>query len=165
MFLLVLLLVDLFNKSFNALNFKNICFGYFESLKLRKDYTFTLSENDCLNLWCCYDVSESQCYHPDSTYQCLQEGGTCVSTSEQDCNRGIITQGRLENIGFCRLLLKTLSYCSCIYACWSPNGTTSCFSGSNQCALACRSDFSRNTREIAYKFQSISLTQSEVILI
>ena len=38
---------------------------------------------------CCWD--EGQCYHPDNTFACLEQGGTCVSETNTNCNRGITT--------------------------------------------------------------------------
>jgi len=49
-------------------------------------------EEDCLWLDCCFDVNENSCYHPDSTFECLELGGKCVplAADKNQCNRGII---------------------------------------------------------------------------
>jgi len=59
---------------------------------------FGIGMNDCTALNCCFDESIKQCYHPDNTFECLEQGGHCVPASEETCNRGILNNNDVENI-------------------------------------------------------------------
>lgn len=50
-----------------------------------------MEETDCIWEDCCWDPSENQCFLPDSTVYCLEQGGTCIPIDDESCNRGIIT--------------------------------------------------------------------------
>ena len=50
-----------------------------------------ITEQECLAIDCCFDITNNACYQADSTWECLQEDGHCVDSSVQQCNRGIIT--------------------------------------------------------------------------
>ena len=55
------------------------------------DSHVSITEQECLAIECCFDITTDACYQADSTYECLDAGGKCVDTSVQSCNRGIIT--------------------------------------------------------------------------
>jgi len=50
-----------------------------------------IEETECVWGECCWDESQNQCFLPDSTYRCLEQGGRCIPIDQETCNRGIIT--------------------------------------------------------------------------
>jgi len=49
-----------------------------------------VEETECIWNDCCWDGDQNQCFLPDNTVQCLQQGGQCVPIDQEHCNRGII---------------------------------------------------------------------------
>jgi hypothetical protein len=49
-----------------------------------------IDEMECADgFGCCWDPEIDQCFRPESTFQCLEMGGSCKSKDNIDCNRGI----------------------------------------------------------------------------
>ena len=49
-----------------------------------------IDEMECADgFGCCWDPEIDQCFRPESTFQCLEMGGTCKPKDYIDCNRGI----------------------------------------------------------------------------
>ncbi|CBY08573.1 unnamed protein product [Oikopleura dioica] len=49
-----------------------------------------IDEMECADgFGCCWDPEIDQCFRPESTFQCLEMGGSCKPKDFIDCNRGI----------------------------------------------------------------------------